>query len=451
MFVHMTDYELYRDDFSCPEMRAVWCEDAILQDWIDFEVALAEVQAELGMIPREVAAEIKAKGKLELIGKDKIVQNWKTTNLNTTSLIRAWKDICDGGAGEFIHYGATSQDVLDTTLAYRMKRSLEFFEEDLVLIRDELYKLADKYRHAYAPGVTHGQHAVPITFGFVCALYAQNVKDHLERLQQAKPRICVGTVSGAAGNFASFKMLFGEKCWEMQKRVLDRFGLNTPPISIQARNERMNEYLYLLALMSITFEKMADDVFLQQRNEIAQLEEPFDTEHQLCSSTMPQKRNPVRCENIKALATKIRFNAGAAAELHMRDLRDDSTFFVQDLQMPETAILMDTMLKSAYAVISGLTVRPENMRRNLDVSGGLIMSEQLALLLSQKMGKKDTAMKIMHKVAMEAYVKGIPYRQYVLEVPEIGTHLSRQEIEAALNPENYVGLNDFLIDNVIKN
>lgn len=450
MFVHMTDYQMYRDDFGCPEIRAMWSEDGILQGWIDFEVVLADVQAELGFIPRAIADEIKAKGKLELVTAKKIADNFRVTNLASISMIRAFKDVCGGDAGEYIHYGATTQDILDTTLAYRIRKSLEIWENDLALIRDELFVLADKYRAALMPGVTHGQHAIPITFGFLCAMWAQSVKEHIERIREARPRICVGSVCGAAGNFASYHLLFGDKVWEMQEMVLKRFGLNTPPISIQPRNERLNEYLYLTANISTTFEKIADEIFLQQRNEIAQLEEPFDTEHQICSSTMPQKRNPVRCENIKAYATMLRSMAGAFSELHMRDLRDDSAFFVEDFNFPTTAILMDSMLKTAHFVIAGLTVKPQTMRRNLDISGGLIMSEPLALILAQKTGQKDTAMKIVHKAAMESFEKGIPYEEYALSLPELREYMSEKEIRDALNPANYLGLNDRLIDNVIE-
>ena len=165
---------------------------------------------------------------------------------------------------------------------------------------------------------------------------------------------------------------------------------------------------------------------------------------------MPQKRNPVMCENMRGIAVLIRMNANAQGETFHRDLRDDSPFFVEDIKMPETAILMDSMLKEAYTVFSGLVVHPENMRRNLDNDEGLLMAEPLALYLATKCGKKDTAMRIVHKISMESFEKKIPYCQYVKQMPELREYLSEEEIDNILNPENYLGLTDRAIDNVLK-
>ncbi len=448
--LHMTDYKMYKNFFGCEEMRNLWSERAILKQWIDFEVYLAQAQAELGMISQEVADEITRTADLDMIGEDKIDECYYTTTLNTVALIRPWKAICKNGAGEFIHYGATSQDVLDTTLAYRIKKSLDSYEADLLKIIDVLKPLAEKHRKTVMAGITHGQHAIPVTFGFVVGTWIQAFKEHVERIRQARPRICVGTVSGAAGNFASYHLLFGDKCWDMQVKVLERFGLGVPPISVQPRNERFNEYMYICAMIANTLEKIAEDIIFNQRNEVQQLEEPFDTEHQICSSTMPQKRNPVMCENMRGVAVLIRMNANAQGETFHRDLRDDSPFFVEDIKMPETAILMDAILKEAYTVFSGLVVHPENMRRNLDNDEGLLMAEPLALYLATKCGKKDTAMRIVHKISMESFEKKIPYCQYVKQMPELREYLSEEEIDNILNPENYLGLTDRAIDNVLK-
>ncbi len=447
--LHMTDYKMYKHFFGCEAMRNLWSERAILKQWIDFEVYLAQAQAELGFISQEVCDEITRTADIDLIGEDKIDECYYTTTLNTVALIRPWKAICKNGAGEYIHLGATSQDVLDTTLSYRIKKSLESYVADMKRIVEVLKPLADKHRHTIMAGITHGQHAIPVTFGFVVATWIQAFKEHIERIESSKSRICVGSVSGAAGNFASYKLLFGDKCWDMQEKVLQRFGLGVPPISIQPRNERLNEYMFICAMIANTIEKIAEDIIFNQRNEVQQLEEPFDTEHQICSSTMPQKRNPVMCENLRGVAVLVRMNAYAQGETFHRDLRDDSPFFVEDIKMPETAILMDSMLKEALTVFSGLVVHPENMRRNLDADEGMLMAEPLALFLAQKCGKKDTAMRIIHKISMEAFEKKIPYNRYVKEMPELREYMTEEEIDHILNPENYLGLTDRAIDNVI--
>lgn len=450
MPLHIVDSRLYGNDFSGPEIRKIWEEASVVQDWLDFEVALAEVQAELGIIPAAAAREIKAKGTLDHVKLDRIAEVYSQTMLSSVAMIRAFKEVCDGGAGEYIHYGATTQDLFDSTLAVRLGRTLDVFERDLGECREALNKLADAHRATVMAGHTHGQQALPVTFGFMAAVWSEMIAGHLERLREARPRILVGTVSGAMGNLASFTLLAGaETAWEMQARVLARLGLSVPRISVQPRIERLTEFMSLLGLMTVSFEKIASEIFLFQRVEFSQLEEPFDTEHQISSSTMPQKRNPNRSELIKALAKKIRSNANAFSELYMVDFRDHAPFYLEDLVIPETVLLADTMLKQAKYILSGLDVNKESMRRNLNLTGGLIMSEPLMLALAQRMGKKETAMRIVHKAAMEAFEKGVQFSAYAAELPEIRAHLSADEVRSILAPEDYLGLNDFLIDRVI--
>ena len=449
MALHILDSEIYGKDFGSPEIRKLFEEESIVQDWIDFEVALAEVQAELGFIPREAAREIKDKGSLKHIKLERVAEIYSQTMLSSVAMIRAFKEVCANGAGEYLHYGATTQDIFDTSLGYRLKKTMDILRQDLKDIQSSLNHLADKYRHTVMAGITHGQQALPITFGFNAAIWSDMVGKHLDRFQEARERILVGTVSGAVGNFSSFYFLFGEKCYEMQRRVLERFGLKAPKISIQPQIERLSEFLQLLALMSVSFEKIADELFLFQRNEFAQTEEPFDTERQISSSTMPQKRNPNRCEMIKALAKKIRSNSNGFSEIYMRELRDHSPFYLEDLVIPETILLASTMLKQAKFIFKGLIVKPENMERNLKISQGLIMTEAIMLALSQKTGKKETGFSMVHASAMEAFEKGIPFDKFIENSPEFQKYFTKAEIQEILNPQNYLGLTDRLINDVI--
>ena len=449
MPLHVFDSALYGNDFGSPEIKAIWEERAIVQDWIDFEVVLAEVQAELGMIPAEAAREIKSKGTVDQVKLARVAEIYGKTMLSSVAMIRAFKEACQGDAGEYIHYGATTQDIFDTALAVRLKKTLDVIEKDLLAVQATLNRLAKTHRATLMPGLTHGQQALPITFGFNAAIWSEMVAGHIARLREARPRIIAGTVCGAVGNFASFHYLFGDKCQEMQKRVLERLGLSVPRISIQPRVERLVEFLGLLAQATVSFEKIADEIFLNQRVEFSQLEEPFDTAHQISSSTMPQKRNPNRCEMIKALSKKIRSNANAFSEIHMRELRDHSPFYLEDLVIPESVILADTVFKQANYVLAGLRVRSEGMSRNLGLSGGLLMSEALMLALSKKTGKKETAMRIVHKAAMESFEKGIPFGQYAPELAEIKQYFTPDQVREILKPENYLGVNDALIDAVV--
>lgn len=450
MAIHAIDYKIYESDFASPEIRKIFSEESILQDWLDFEVALAEVQAEMGLIPVEAAKEIKAKGNTNYVKVERVAEIYSQTMLSSVAMIRAFKEVCSKDAGEYIHYGATTQDVFDTTLAIRLKKSLDIFENDLKAIIRHLNRLADEHRNTLMAGITHGQQALPVTFGFTAAIWADTICKHIDRIQEARKRILVGTVSGAVGNFASFYYLLGDKCLEMQQKVLERFGLYSPRINIQPQIERFTEFLQLFSLMSVTFEKIADEIFLFQRNEFAQLEEPFDTERQISSSTMPQKRNPNRCEMIKALAKKIRSNCAGFSEIYMREYRDHSPFYLEDLIIPETVILTSTMLNQAKFILSGLKVNKENMKRNLNITKGLIMTEALMLALAKRTGKKEASFELVHKAAMEAFEKNIPFSEYIQNSPEMSKHLSAEEIQKILDPQNYLGLTDFLIDRVIK-
>lgn len=453
MTIHIMDSVIYGNDFGSPEVKKIFEEESIVESWIQFEVALAVAQAELGMIPKEAAEEIKSKGSLKYIKVERVAEIYSKTMLSSVSLIRAFKEVCENGAGEYIHFGATTQDVFDSMLAFRLKKVMDIFERDLCSIRDSLNRLAHRYRHTIMAGRTHGQQALPITFGFKAACWSDTISKHIERFQEARKRILVGTVSGAVGNYSSFYLLAGdeEKCKELEKQVLESFGLNVPTITIQPQLERLAEFMNLLSMLTVSFGKIADEIFLLQRNEFAELEEPFDTASQISSSTMPQKRNPNRCELIRALSIKIRSNAFAFSNIAMQQERDHAPFYLEDLIIPETCILVSTMLEMAKFVLDKLIVKGKNMAKNLELTGGSIMTEAVMLALAKKTGRKETGFQIVHNVAMEAFEKGINFEDQMNNYPEVNKYFTKEEIKTVLDPETYLGLNDLLIEGVIKN
>jgi adenylosuccinate lyase len=260
----------------------------------------------------------------------------------------------------------------------------------------------------------------------------------------------MGTLKGVMGNHASHYMLAGEKCLELEERVLERLGLHSNRISFIRHLERWMEFLNLLSLLAATFEKICDDLYFLQRSEIGEAEEYFDTESQIGSSTMPQKRNPVLCEAILGWCRKIRSNAAAFSSAHMRESHDSMGFITEDLIIPETCILTGAMLNAAKSLLENLVVKKDVMRRNLESSRGMIMAEALMFGLSRKTGKKQTAHAIVRQAAMEAFEKGMPFDKCILEYPPIRDHLTREEIQEYLKPENYLGLSDMCIDRVIK-
>jgi adenylosuccinate lyase len=450
MAIHVMESEIYKADFVAPELREIFDEKSVVQSWLMFEGILAEVQGELGIIPEDVAKEIKSKATLEHVKLERIAELYPKIKLASVATVRALAEVCEHGAGEYVHYGSCSPELFENTLAYRIRKAMDVFERDLSEIRFHLNRLADLHRHTVMADRSHGQQALPTTFGLVAAIWSDAISKQIERFQEARKRILKGSIKGAVGNHASHHFIEGDKCLELEERVLERLGLYPNRVSFRRHLERLTEFLNLLSLLAVTFEKICDDIFLQQRNEIRELEEPFDTESQIGSSTLPQKRNPVLCEAIIAWCKKIRSNASAFAETHMRDSHDIIGFYMEDLIIPETCILAGAMLNNAKYILKNLMVNKEAMRKNLELSHGMIMAETLMLALSKKTGEKQTAHHIFHEAAMEAFEKGIPFDQYILEYSSIYEHLTKEELQHLLNPENYLGLNDRCIDSVVQ-
>jgi len=451
MAIHLMDGEMFKSAYIAPEIRKIFDEKSIVENWLMFEGILAEVQGELGIIPLKVAKEIKAKATLKHVKFERIVEIHAKVKLASVATIRALAEVCEKDAGEYIHYGSCSPELFENTLAYRIRKTMDIFERELHEIRSILFNLADTHKHTMMVGRSHGQQGNPTTFGFVAAIWSDAITKNIERFQEARKRILMGSLKGAFGNHASYYAIAGEKCLEMEKRVLKRLGLYPNRISIRRHMERFAEFLNLLSLLTITLEKIFDDIFCQQRNEIAELEEPFDTKNQIGSSTMPHKRNPVLSEAIIAWCKKIRSNASAFAETHMRDSHDIIGFYMEDLIIPETCILTGSMLNSAKYILGNLKVKKDAMQKNLKLSNGLIMTESLMLALSKKTKKKQTAHHILHKIAMESFEKGIPFNQCILENEDICVHLTKEEIQNLLKPENYLGMNEQCIENLIQN
>jgi adenylosuccinate lyase len=450
MAIHIMDGEIFKSAYIAPEIREIFDEKSVLESWLMFEGILAEVQGELGIIPMEVAKEIKSKATLKHVKFERIVKINAKVKLASVATIRALAEACEKNASEYIHYGSCSPELFENTLAYRIGKVMNIFERELHTIRSLLIHLADKHKHTLMVDRSHGQQGNPTTFGLVVGIWSDAIAKHIERFQEARKRILVGSLKGAFGNYASYYAIAGEKCLEMEKQVLKRLGLYPNRISIRRHIERYAEFLNLLSLLSITFEKICDDIFSQQRNEIGELEEPFDSENQIGSSTLPHKRNPVFSEAIIAWSKKIRSNASAFSETHMRDSHDIIGFIMEDLIIPETCILAGSMLNSVEHILRDLKVKEDVMLKNLKLSNGLIMSEALMLALSKKTKKKQTAHHILHKIAMESFEKGIPFNQCILENEDICVHLTKDEIQNLLKPENYLGMNDQCIEKVIR-
>ncbi len=450
MAVHIMEGEIFREAINAPEVRAIMDERAVVESWLAYEGILAEVQGRLGIIPASHAREIKSKATLGSVSFARIIEINKKTRLASVATLRALAEVCEGGAGEYVHFGACSPELFENTLAHRLGLVMDVFEKDLVEVEARLLRLAGEHKGTLMIERSHGQQGTPTTFGLVAAIWAAGVATHRDRIADARKRILVGSLKGPYANCAAYHMVAGDRCLEMEKQVLEHLGLRAVPIATTRHMERFAEFMNLLALMAMTFEKICDDIFVQQRNEIGELEEPFDTQHQIGSSTLPHKRNPVLCEGVLAWCKKIRSNAGAFADTHMRESHDITGFYIEDLVIPESCMLMGSVLSMAKTIFARLRVDKERMRRNLDISRGLALDESLMFALARKTGKKQTAHRLLHEAAMVAFERQASFAESILENAAVREFLSRDEIERLLAPENYIGLNDRFIEGALE-
>lgn len=442
--------EIFKDIYGSREMRAIFEEENYLQSMLNFEVALAKAQSGLGMIPASAAEEIARKGTTRNVSLQRVAEINRQIQLYTVAVVRAFAEVCDDGAGEYIHYGATSQDLIETALVSRVKDAMDVLEKKLSRLLQVMLELAKQHKDTVIAARTHGQQALPTTFGFLMAGYADMVYQNLEKLRESRKRVLVGSCSGAVGAGQSFKAVAGDAALQLEEQVMQILGLGAPVICPQPNNARWTELLNLLACIGQTFEKIGEDLYTMQRTELNEIAEPFDTANQICSSTMPQKRNPIYAEMMPPFAKKLMSNAHAMMSTHHRDARHFTPLYMFDLLIPESFVLTDTLLEAALFIFSGISVNSEGMKKNLHISGGLITSEALLFALARKTGKKQTSMEIVHRLAMHSFENDIPFSQACATDEEVAKYFSMEEVEDILRPENYTGFSAPIVDKVIE-
>jgi len=443
MASHVTDSLFFKDLYGTEQMRAVFSDEARLQRWLDVEVALARAEAEIGLIPRHAAEEIARKGRAELID-----TAWMKSEIDHTlhpivPLIRALEAICDGDAGEYIHWGATTQDIMDTALVLQLKEAIAILEQRLSALSQVLSDLAQRYRDTLMPGRTHGQHALPITFGFKVAIWLDEFLRHMARLRECKARLLVGQFGGAVGTLAGV----AEHGFEIRRRMMAHLGLGVPTISWHVAHDSFAEFASLAAMVAGTCGKIAREVIALQKSEVMELEEPW-AEGKVGSSTMPHKRNPMLCEAVAALA-RLSFNQARAAldGLIQEHERDWTINHMEWAYLPDLCVMADGALALTLRVLSGLHVYPERMRANLDALDGLMMSEAVMFALGQAVGRQ-TAHDVVYECAMQAVASQRAFREVLMESPVVRQHLSAEHLSRLLDPTPYIGLAREMVDHV---
>ena len=436
---------MLRNNFGTEQMRQIWSEENRLQKHLDVEAAVALAEGELGVIPLEAAKKIASVAKVDLVSIEELAAESAKLKHSLMSTINALQRL-SGDAGEYVHYGLTTQDVVDTGTILQLKEAHQIISNELKDVARELARLAREHRATPMAGRSHGMQGLPTTFGFKMAVVLSEVVRHLERLKEIESRTFTGVLSGAVGTYASF----GPKGPQIEELALEKLGLNTPDIGWHSSRDRISEYANILGMISGTLGKLANEFYNLMRTEIDEVEEPFSS-GKVGSSTMPHKRNPAVFEGIASL-TKPVFKSVALIHESMlvEHERDAMSWRAEWVALPEICIYLSSQLASTKTVLSGLVVKPKNMRRNLEKLGGLLLSERIMFALAEGIGKQ-TAHQLVYDLSMKAIEEDRSFKDVLSENEQVRSVLTVEKIEELLNPETYLGNAPEKVDLVLAN
>ncbi|MDR0523646.1 MAG: adenylosuccinate lyase [Candidatus Methanoplasma sp.] len=444
------------EDAICPldyrygrkKMKAVFSESGRIGYQMAVEAALARAHASIGTISAADAEEIARASSLEAVKISRIKEIERETNHDLMAMVKAISEQCAGGAGRYVHLGATSNDIVDTATALQIKAAMEIILDDVDSLLRTLAALAERERDTLQIGRTHAQFAIPITFGFKIAGYIAEMLRHRERILQIMPRACAGKMAGAVGTGAAL----GKEFPRIQIEVMRGLGLTYEPAATQVvGRDRYTELVCLLANVATSLERYGTEVRNLQRSEIAEVSEPFDASRQVGSSTMAQKRNPISSENVTGLARVLRGFVQPTFEnqvlWHERDLSNSSA---ERFTLPHAFVILDDMLHKMDAVFSGLEVHADRMRANIDSAKGLIMAEPVMMRLAEKGMGRQAAHEILREASMRAIAEGSDLRSALLERREVTDAMTAEELDEAMDPAGYVGRSREIVDKMVE-
>ncbi len=403
--------------YTRPQMGGVWSEENKLDRWLQVEIAVCEAWTARGVIPREAMEGIRG----ARYDRDDIARYLPEMHHDMTVFLRSLADSL-GPESRFVHLGLTSQDVIDTALALQLVEATELLEQDIRALMDAVREKALEYKETICIGRTHGVQAEPTSFGLKLAGWWDELRRQTHRLTQAKETVSVGKISGTVGTHATVPP-------DIEDEVCGRLGLTVEPISTQiVHRDRHAHYVSTLALIAASLEKFATEVRHLQRTEVLEAEEPF-AEGQTGSSAMPHKRNPEKCERICGLARLFRgYSVTALEDVALWHERDISHSSAERIILPDACILLDYMLDMFAGIIRGLRVYPENMRRNLELTQGVIFSQRVLLALIDKGMSRQEAYKLVQDGAMRAWQGRTPFLDLLLDDSQVTARLSRDEL-----------------------
>lgn len=429
MAIHPIEYR-----YGTEEMKHVWSEENRLVCIMKAEAALAKAEADVGLIPEDAAKIIEQS--IENVELKRVKEIEDEIHHDMMAVVLAISEKCEEDASKWVHFGATSNDMLDTATGLQMKDAIEVMEPKIRQLLEVLLRQAEEHKETVCAGRTHGQIGVPTTYGLRFAIWAAEIGRHIERLEQLRPRVEVGQMTGAVGTQAAF----GEKGIEIQKKAMEYLGITGVDVSNQIiQRDRHAEFVMWMANVVTTLDKIGIELRTLQRSELAEVEESFGKK-QVGSSTMPHKRNPIKSEQICGLARIVR--SMVEPELMnntLWDERDLTNSSCERVVFPETCVLTDHILKLGIRVTDNLRFYPENIKRNLELLKGLNMGEAVMIELAKRSVGRQEAHEIVRTAAMQAHESGKHLRETLLANKEVSGYLNEEDVEKLVDPYRYIG------------
>jgi 3-carboxy-cis,cis-muconate cycloisomerase len=437
------DSILFRDAFGTPAMREVFSDYSLISRYVEVEIALAKAEARCGVIPQAAADEIAARTDVAALDFDALRRETDIVGYPILPLVHQMVQQC-GEAGRYVHWGATTQDIMDSALVLQLRAGLAIIEQDIAALRGILVDLSQRHRNTPMAGRTHLQQALPVTFGYKTAIWLAMFDRHAERLQQLKPRVLVGQFAGAAGTLASL----GDKGFAVQEALCEELGLGVPTATWHVARDGLAETVNCLALVTGSLGKIALDIMIMASTEFAELYEPF-VKGRGASSTMPQKRNPISSELMLAASKAVRQHAGLMLDAMVQDFeRATGPWHAEWMAIPEGFVLTAGALHQAKFALSGLVVDGRRMADNLGISRGLIVAEAVMMGLAPMIGRQE-AHDVVYDACRLANEKGLTLADALSGDQRVAAHIDRATIDRLTSPGNYLGLAPQMVDRVL--
>lgn len=437
------DSILFRDAFGTPRMREIFSDIALITRYAEVEIALAKAEARCGVIPQEAADSIARLTDVSALDFDLLRQETNIVGYPILPLVHQMVKQC-GEAGRYVHWGATTQDIMDTAVILQVRDGLAIIEQDIAELRRILADLSTRYRDTPMAGRTHLQQALPVTFGYKTAIWLAMFDRHAERLEQMKPRVLVGEFAGAAGTLASL----GSKGLEVQAALCEELGLGVPVSTWHVARDGLAEVVNLFGLVTGSLGKIALDLIIMASTEFGEVYEPF-VKGRGASSTMPQKRNPISSELMLAASKGVRQHAGLMLDAMVQDLeRATGPWHAEWMAIPESFVLTAGALHQAKFALGGLIVDETKMAENLDLSRGLIVAEAVMMGLAPQIGRQQ-AHDVVYDACRVVNTQGGTLADALAADPAVSSRIDRATIDRLTDPRNYLGLAPEMVDRVL--